>query len=391
MQGLASPFRLIILLQVFFYSFAVRAQNFGAPEQANSIFEKSRASIVFAHQNPTNPISMFGHTFIVFHNDFPPEPLAPAVEFMGIIESGFPDFLGAVSTGIEGKFILRTFVEKQTVYGLESRDLWIYELALSEAELNDLKEGLSNQINKTADYHFFSQNCSYWVYKYLNLYKECGGLGTTFTLPAETVRALDSCQKIKSRHFLASDYTKAKQAYQKLKRVEQKTVSSVLNSGYLPQNSNFNADQKNAIGYGLNYLLPLEEDQQRRKNLEQIKRNFPVKRLEEDHPPKDPSNFSRERKLSVGGFPISEAISLSYRHLQHDFASAYSEHLRESTLEVLPIAFLFSPSKTGLQYLYPLRVQAVEPNYFLTSPKVFHLEIGFEEWIPSHLKLREYK
>lgn len=381
----------ISLLTFYFLSYTVRAQNFGAADQATSILDKSRASIVFAHQNPTNPVSMFGHTFIVFHNDFPPEPLAPAIEFMGIIDSGLLDILGAVTTGIEGKFLVRTFVEKKTVYGLESRDLWVYEIALSDSELKLAKETFQALVDKDASYHFFSQNCSYWIYKHLNLYQECGGLGTVFTLPAETVRALDNCQRIKARHFLASDYTNAKKAYKKLKRSEQNAVLDVLDSGYLSQTPNFNANQKKAIGYGLNYLLPLERDSQRRKNLEQLKRGFPAEHAEGTPLPKDPSKFSRERKLTVTGFPNSDAVSLGYRHLQHDFTSAYSEHLQDSTLEILPVALYYSPSKTGLQYLYPVRIQAVEPNYFLTSPKVFHLEIGYEEWIPVHLKLREYK
>lgn len=135
-------------------------------------FKETKVSLIMTTEYYNAPASALGHTLLIFHNGVITDH-SQVIHFSAVPN---PDdsFLTYISKGISGGYksyyFREYFFKKKFEYLLkEERDLYIYDLKLSELEILNLKKILFEMQFKDFDYFFFTENCSYRLLEIINL------------------------------------------------------------------------------------------------------------------------------------------------------------------------------------------------------------------------------
>ena len=164
-------------------------------------FQAQSITLIFPSAFLNNPASMFGHTLlridqrgqteqtrilaytINYAADVPPEAGA-AYPILGI----FGGYRGYFST-------IPYYLKVQEYRDIENRDIWEYQLNLSDTQLKRLLMHAWELGNAYFDYFFFKENCSYHLLALLDYADPSLHLTDEFvfwTVPADTVRLVVS-------------------------------------------------------------------------------------------------------------------------------------------------------------------------------------------------------
>ncbi len=166
-------------------------------------FQADRVSVVFSTAFPNNPASMFGHSFLLFHQKEPEgrknmDLLNMSISYAAQVppddEGGFIYAVRGLLGGYKGNFTaLNYYFKVQEYNNSESRDLWEYELSLSPDEIHRLLLHIWEIENNTwFDYYFFDENCSYHLLSTLQVARPDWELlsGRLYLTPAQSIRIL---------------------------------------------------------------------------------------------------------------------------------------------------------------------------------------------------------
>lgn len=159
-------------------------------------------AVVFSSYYLNNPASAFGHTFLRIGKHQPGaigkrrELLDSAVDFSAHVDTpnamlyAFKGLLGL----FPGTFSRLPYYYKVREYNdYESRDLWEYELALDDAQVERLVDHLWELGSTHFDYFYLDENCSYHVLGALEAAipeRDLVGRLRTPVIPIDTVRVL---------------------------------------------------------------------------------------------------------------------------------------------------------------------------------------------------------
>lgn len=124
------------------------------------------ATLVFPSAHINSPASMFGHTFIHINSNYKSRLLAYAINYAA---DANPDKENATVFAIKGlfggyfgKYSLLPYYEKLKEYrDSEQRDIWEYDLNLTQKEVMRMVRHIWELNNTHSYYYFFTQNCSY--------------------------------------------------------------------------------------------------------------------------------------------------------------------------------------------------------------------------------------
>jgi hypothetical protein len=157
-------------------------------------------TLVFANAYLNNPGSMYGHTFL----RLPRKDAGGGEDSLNDYTINFaatPDTENGVLyalRGIVGSFpgeysVMPYYLKIQEYTNLESRDLWEYDLNLTQAQADRLLEHAWEMGSTYFPYYFFDENCSYQLLTLLDAALPDARLGESFwatVIPADTVRAI---------------------------------------------------------------------------------------------------------------------------------------------------------------------------------------------------------
>ena len=157
------------------------------------------ASLVFSSYYLESPASAFGHTLLRLHREDGKgaELLDTGISFGATVTTDnalLYAFMGIVGL-FKGEFISIPYFYKVREYNdFESRDLWSYELNLSQLQLQELVAHLWELGHTYFDYYYFTENCSYLlltILEVLNPEWELVSQLPPWVIPAETVKAVN--------------------------------------------------------------------------------------------------------------------------------------------------------------------------------------------------------
>ncbi|QDF68374.1 DUF4105 domain-containing protein [Shewanella sp. SNU WT4] len=164
------------------------------------IIDPAAMTLVFPTAFMNNPSSMFGHTLLRIdakdqtrHREL----VAFAINFAANANENDNAMMYAYR-GLVGDyqaaFSLMPYYRKVREYNdFESRDMWEYQLNLSEAEVHFILMHLWELQNASFEYYFLDENCSYQLLSVLQLAREEWQFTQEFPLhaiPADTVNVL---------------------------------------------------------------------------------------------------------------------------------------------------------------------------------------------------------
>lgn len=163
-------------------------------------------SIIFSSYYLNNPASSFGHTFIRLGKQSFNEPQDPSrtelldtgINYGAMTEGAGPVVfaIGGLTGWFQGNYNAVPYYYKVREYNdFETRDLWSYELNMTQEEIDLIVDHIWELGHTKFDYFFLTENCSYHVLSILeaarpalNLHAHLPGF---YTIPSETLKALE--------------------------------------------------------------------------------------------------------------------------------------------------------------------------------------------------------
>ena len=158
-------------------------------------FRARSTAVVFSNAHMSTPTAMFGHTFLKIISDRKSDLLDYGISFAAKTEEDGLGFIyRAVVGAYAGQFSLVPYYIKVNEYvNSASRDLWEYDLSLTQAETVSLISHVWEiENNSWFNYYFIDDNCSYQLLAALEAVKPEWDLtsGWLFVTPTEMVKRL---------------------------------------------------------------------------------------------------------------------------------------------------------------------------------------------------------
>lgn len=130
-------------------------------------------SLVYASAYSQNPASAFGHLFLVFNQQDRADYLKFTMSYsaqMNDDEDVLKYIFAGMGGGYFGEFSVSPLYLKVEEYiNFENRDLWLYQLKLTQAEIKQLIDNIKKTVKNNDKYYFLNRNCAYKIYELLSM------------------------------------------------------------------------------------------------------------------------------------------------------------------------------------------------------------------------------
>lgn len=181
-------------------------------------------SLVFSSYYPNNPGTVFGHTLFKINKKNNSSLLSQGISFAASAETKNPIqyILWGLFGGFRGEFSSLPYFYKVREYSdAESRDLWEYDLNLTEAELNLFIDHIWELGPTYFNYYYLTENCSYQLLTALEAalpQLNASEKLSWWVIPSDTLKAVVNTKNlVKKIHFRPSLYRQYLNRYEKIK------------------------------------------------------------------------------------------------------------------------------------------------------------------------------
>lgn len=218
-------------------------------------------SVVFSSYYLGNPASSFGHTFIrlgknsheAIIDKTSTELLDTGINYGAMTEGAGPLVfaIGGLTGLFYGNYNAIPYYYKVREYNdFETRDLWSYQLGLTQEEIDFVVNHVWEMGHTLFDYFFLSENCSYHVMTILNAARPSlnllDHLPRLYTIPSETLKALEKEHLVKHVTFRAAPSSLFYHQLKTLSLKERAQMDELLEKGKAPEG---NSPEKDALIY----------------------------------------------------------------------------------------------------------------------------------------------
>lgn len=172
--------------------------------------DASSLSLVYVAQYISNPASVFGHTFLIAKSLNRPKGLHVTINNAANMPPNVSNY-DYITKGLAGGFkavnYIENFTSKNQEYGaIENRDMWIYDLDLSEYDVNQFLNHIWELDHSASEgYYFLTKNCSAFLVNSMAAVVndiEFVSPDLTYFMPLESVKELR--HRIVKSHFIPS-------------------------------------------------------------------------------------------------------------------------------------------------------------------------------------------
>ena len=184
-------------------------------DKALASVEAKSAVLVFPVGHINSPASMFGHTLIRVDGSSRSNLISYAANYSADTTdtNGFIYAWKGLTGGYQGSYSIMPYYLKVKEYNdLEHRDMWEYQLNLSQPEVRKMLNHIWELQKIHPAYYFLDENCAYNLLflieaakPELRLASKTGGI---FVLPTQTVRIVMDSGIVRDVHYRPSQGTK---------------------------------------------------------------------------------------------------------------------------------------------------------------------------------------
>ncbi|MFP5385180.1 MAG: DUF4105 domain-containing protein [Bacteriovoracia bacterium] len=197
-------------------------------------------SVVFSSYYLNNPASSFGHTFIRLgkntnSDSTATELLDTGINYGAMTEGAGPVVfaIGGLTGWFSGNYNAVPYYYKVREYNdFETRDLWSYELDMSQEEIDLILDHIWELGHTKFDYFFLTENCSYHVLSILESARPTlelhRFLPRLYTIPSETLKALMAENLVSKITFRAAPSTQFYHQLNLLDSIERKAMEELV-------------------------------------------------------------------------------------------------------------------------------------------------------------------
>lgn len=361
-----------------------------------------RIVLVFPAAYLNSPSSMYGHTLFRLKKknnnnallDFAVNYAANADPDDNQLTFSYKGLTG----GYPGVVSVMPYYQKVQEYNfLESRDIWEYELNLSQEEVNQFVRHVWEMKSTYMDYYFFTENCSYQLLSLLDASSEALNLTKDFrfrAIPADTVRALSEQGLIEQAKFRESTLTQLDNMLAQMDDSKIKFAKSLVNqiNPDFEKLKNYNETQQAKIldiAYQYSrYLSARKKSTLAHLGARSIKllslrsKNNNTEVFEPVVQPKvrdDQGHATQRVELGAGTKAHSHYLKLGYRAAYHEFLDKPQGYLAGAQLEMFDAEFRWYESESlRLQKIDLLDIRSWSEKNALFIPKSWQVKLGVE-------------
>lgn len=361
-------------------------------------------ALVFAASYLNSPSSMYGHTFLRVNPRGPRSDsafLAHAINYAAVVPPRDNSLLFAwrgMTGGYQGLFSLQPYVEKLQEYSrLENRDIWEYELNLTDAELDRLMAHAWELRDINFDYYFMDENCSFRLLELLEVARPSLKLTSKFRLhaiPVDTVRAVREAGAVGEVVYRPSRQRELSELLETLSESEQTLVLALAEDVAYAEREDFSAleaDVRYRVALAAYRLLRYRHNREAR-DPDIAGRSFALLRLinqlAEDGgvvpPVSRPLRPDRGHGTGQWGLAGGELDDRGYGELElrltyHDLLDPVGGYPEGASLNMLRAVFRKAESRAPrLQTLDVLDIRSLAPRDRFFRPVSWQVRAGAE-------------
>ena len=368
-----------------------------------SLTNAKKVTLVFPTAHINSPASMYGHTFINVSSDDGTPLISNAVNYAaktnetnGLIFA-YKGLLG----GYEGRYSILPYYEKIKEYNnLEQRDVWEYDLDLTQDEINRLVLHTYELKDSYSDYYFFKENCSYNILWLLEIARSDLDLVSKFdfkTIPLDTIKVLKPYNLIKDTRFRYSNMRKMKNILEE--KIENKDYVEAYVKKDEPLNEELSTDDK------ISYLdLKIAYLQYQRANNELDKKVYLSKYLKllkqrstyektstyNIKSPIDPIYSHDSGRVSLS-YDSNDSIELGLKPAYNDIYDISDGYLEGAYIDFFDLNIKKDKDdNTKLDRFTLLKIKSLSPQDMIFKPISWGVDFGYEHFKDQsdYLKLK---
>jgi len=191
-------------------------------DQVYQQLKPTTLTLVFPAAYMNSPASMFGHTLLVFDSADQNRLLSKGVGYAAAVTTGFgPLFaLEGILGMYPGRYAVENYFDKVETYNdIHRRDIWEYELDLTQEEVDRVFRHTWELQNIWSWYYFFDENCAYKLYQLIDVARPGLKLSedpSWFVIPIDTVKFIHSRNLVRKTEFRPSKATRLIQMHEAL-------------------------------------------------------------------------------------------------------------------------------------------------------------------------------
>jgi hypothetical protein len=196
-----------------------------------------KLTLIFPASYLNSPSSMYGHTLIRLDrkDDSKSKLLSYSVNFAANADSTDNELVftyKGLTGGYPGVVSILPYYAKVNEYShLEHRDVWEYQLNLTEQEVDQFVNHIWETKETEFDYFFFDENCSYRLLALLDASSERIDVTKNFSLkamPIDTIRSLIDSDKVDSVEYRASSGVMLNQQQEQLTETQKRWAKNIV-------------------------------------------------------------------------------------------------------------------------------------------------------------------
>lgn len=346
---------------------------------ADSIF------LVYASENVKIPSSMMGHTFLKYSGkNYQNNKVEHAVSFYTVIESF--NLLKLVYqnaySGMKGMFALQPYKNALSQYiDKENRNVWEYELKLSEYRKKLLYYHVWELKDKDMKYYFSSYNCSTVLYYILSLANPAIYDDKKFWVtPLDTVKFLYKYDLIEHSKLTPSNEWLVKMLRENAASKDIDTINSIVQSAEYEDVDTLDYYSYRLLdAYATLKHKNKELDMDSYKNI-QSKIPYDDKSIDISKY-KSPNNIPHERQFGVGYATVDDEhfAKISFLGASHLLNDNNREYFGESELKIGYLSLLANAKKIELDEFTLYGMKLYIPYDTLTKDLSYQFEIALKK------------
>jgi len=391
---------------------ALRFATEKLPEQQCRRFQEwfaaiaaKQVTLVFPAAYLNNPSSMFGHTLLRLDRagqDERSRLLSYAVNYGADTgaDGGLMFAIYGLTGGYRGSYSVMPYYQMVHKYSdFENRDIWEYQLNLTEPEIRRLLEHLWELRNEYADYFFFDENCSYQLLFLLDAARPELRLTDQFRLyaiPIETVRAvLEHDGLMKRAVYRPSKRTRIERGLRQLNSAERTLIARLAAGEIQPDHPALSALTPQVRAEILDLAAEfttygLRSGHQQRSKVadrawgllaarSQIDAETNLMRVPAPDTRPDQGHRSARFGLGIGVRASRRFYSLQLRPAYHELADPLSGYVRGAEIEFLDTELRhYEDGGVSLESFTVLGISSLTPRNRLFRPISWRLRAGLE-------------
>lgn len=357
--------------------------------------KKQSISIILASGYLKNPASFYGHTFIKFNSHDQKLQQAGNNLLNNTINYGAVDtsnenpmmyIVKSISGGYDAAFKKVDFYQQDQNYTEnENRDLWEYELNLTQDQVDFLTDHTWETIDKKYTYYFFRENCAFRMIELLEVLPNINITDqfNVYAIPQSVIQKIkttryNNASLVKKVNYYPSRQSRLYAKYLALSKVDKQTFKALIESNMDQSNLNYvNAPSENKaaiIDATIDYYSFIEDNKFKQVSaktpqyVEALKLRFGLpssNNIESAIPENSPEKGRPPSWVQMGHIYSNEfggGTSINIRPAYYDQLDSNSAHVKNASLTMFETQFVAVNNQISLRKLDIFSVDSVNPG-----------------------------